>query len=352
MFIKDLVSIVTPCYNGEKYLANYFEAIISQSYHKIEIIIVNDGSTDNSEKIIKYWEAKVLERGYLLKYIYQANGGLPNAINTGLKYVSGEFLIWPDCDDQVYPKNSIEIRVDFFKKNKEIGIVRGKAELVHENNPNKILHLIRPRKLETNNMFLDMIFEKTYITPGTYMIRTSYLKKANPKMKIYDENRAGQNWQILLPLVYRFTVGFVDNVVHRYFYHATSMSHNIDIDDKYNWKVNHYLKHKEILFQTIKSMKIPEEDLLISLIQQKYDQMNYLFAVKYNNTENLLINYKLLANKNSNVIEKRLISLSIFLKHTLILKIYIYIKEKKSHIISAVNNRLNNNYYKKKKQNR
>jgi len=339
MFIKDLVSIVTPCYNGEKYLDNYFHAILSQTYNNIEIILVDDGSTDNSKKKIQYWEPKIIKRGYSLKYVHQKNGGLPNAINAGLKHVKGEFLIWPDCDDCIYPNNSIEIRVDFFNKNKNIGIVRGKAEYVHENNPNKVLYYIKPNHRETNDMFMDIIFERTYITPGTYMVRTSYLKEVNPLMKIWDKNRAGQNWQMLLPLVYKYQVGFVNNVVHRYFYHPTSMSHNIDHKDKYKWHKDHYKKHKEILYETIKSIHTQDEEQLLFLIDEKYNKMNFMFAVKYNSIENLSINYKLLPRESFTAFERLFISLSFLLKSVLIIKTLLYVETKANAFVRKLSRR-------------
>ncbi len=86
-------SFIVPVYNTEKYLKKCLDSILKQKIKDYEIIVVNDGSTDNSEKIIK---------GYLtkkLKYIYQKNEGLSSARNTGVLNATGKFLIFVDSDD-------------------------------------------------------------------------------------------------------------------------------------------------------------------------------------------------------------------------------------------------------------
>ena len=97
--IKDLVSIIIPCYNCEKYLNRLLDSILIQDYKFIEILIVNDGSIDNIERIILSYMIKFSERNINLIYINQSNSGQSSALNNALKFISGEFLIWPDSDD-------------------------------------------------------------------------------------------------------------------------------------------------------------------------------------------------------------------------------------------------------------
>ena len=111
--MNKLVSAVSPCYNGETYITRYFEAMLKQTYRPIEIILVNDGSTDKTEEIIMSYKGKLEESGITLKYIKKQNEGLGAAINDGLKHTEGEYLIWPDTDDVLFPE-SIEKRVSFW----------------------------------------------------------------------------------------------------------------------------------------------------------------------------------------------------------------------------------------------
>lgn len=100
-----LVSIITPCYNGENYVTPFIKSVLLQSYNNIEFIFINDGSTDNTEKIVLDYEPEFKERGIKFKYIYQENQGQATALNNGLKIFTGDYLTWPDSDDILHPDN-------------------------------------------------------------------------------------------------------------------------------------------------------------------------------------------------------------------------------------------------------
>lgn len=96
------ISIIVPVYNAELYLKECVESIINQNYHNIELILINDGSKDNSEKIcINY-----ANKDKRIKYIYQNNSGVSSARNAGLEIASGEYILFVDSDDFL-EKNAI-----------------------------------------------------------------------------------------------------------------------------------------------------------------------------------------------------------------------------------------------------
>lgn len=92
------VSIVVPVYNVENYIEKCLSSLVNQTLKEIEIIIVNDGSTDSSELIIKKFMEKYPEK---IKYFVKENGGLSDARNFGLQYVTGEYVAFLDSDDYV-----------------------------------------------------------------------------------------------------------------------------------------------------------------------------------------------------------------------------------------------------------
>ena len=98
-----LVSVITPCYNGEAFLDRYFQSVLSQSYPNIELIFVNDGSTDRSEEIALSYREWLEARGIRYLYIAQENKGISEAVNAGLRRFSGDYLTWPDSDDWMTP---------------------------------------------------------------------------------------------------------------------------------------------------------------------------------------------------------------------------------------------------------
>jgi len=92
-----LVSVIVPVFNVEKYIEKCIRSIISQTYIDLEVIIVNDGSLDDSESII----FQLMEEDNRIKYVKRKNGGLGAARNTGLNYCNGEFVCFIDSDDWI-----------------------------------------------------------------------------------------------------------------------------------------------------------------------------------------------------------------------------------------------------------
>lgn len=113
---KGLVSCTTPVYNREQYLGKMLESILNQTYPFIEMILVDDGSTDSTLEITESYKEDFAERGFGYQIIHTPHKNASAAINQGIKYLTGEFLIWPDSDDVLEPK-SVEVRVNFLTKN-------------------------------------------------------------------------------------------------------------------------------------------------------------------------------------------------------------------------------------------
>ena len=94
------ISIIVPVYNVEQYLENCIESILNQTFKDFELILVDDGSTDNSGKICDIYEKKDSR----IKVIHKNNGGLSSARNTGLDIACGKYIGFVDSDDSIHPK--------------------------------------------------------------------------------------------------------------------------------------------------------------------------------------------------------------------------------------------------------
>jgi len=108
MMTSDLVSVVIPVYNSERYLEECLDSVISQTYQNIEIIVVDDGSTDSSSDILKKYSDKV-------NVFSQKNNGLASALNLGISEMKGRWFKWFSPDDVMYSR-TIETLVDEIKK--------------------------------------------------------------------------------------------------------------------------------------------------------------------------------------------------------------------------------------------
>lgn len=199
--IKGLVSIITPCYNGEHLIGRLLESILQQDYSLIEMIVVDDGSTDGSKNAILQYKELFANKGYNLNYIYQANSGQASAINNALKYVNGEYLTWPDADDFYAAPNAISAFVEAFGNlNDDFSLVRCESKLVNEYSLDKI----KSRKfcVETERILLPILDGRESAgVAGTYMTRMAFFDKMYPSRHIYD-GRTPQNYQLILPLAY------------------------------------------------------------------------------------------------------------------------------------------------------
>jgi len=121
---EDLVSVIIPVYNSEKFLAESIESVLKQSYKNIEVIAVDDGSTDNSMKILKQFENKII-------VISQENKGLAGAMNTGMKKMRGKWLKWFSGDDILY-QNAVETLVDEARKLSDGAIIYSNWDIIDE----------------------------------------------------------------------------------------------------------------------------------------------------------------------------------------------------------------------------
>lgn len=113
---QPLVSIVIPVYNGSNYLKYAIDSALAQTYNNIEIIVVNDGSTDNGET-----EKLALSYGDSICYYAKENGGVSSAINFGIRQMKGEYFSWLSHDDQ-YSETKIERQLEVLRHGGDIAV--------------------------------------------------------------------------------------------------------------------------------------------------------------------------------------------------------------------------------------
>ena len=114
---RPLVSVIIPTYNSEIYLSESINSILSQSYTNFEIIIIDDGSTDNTRQLITKFGDRV-------QYIYQEHMGISSALNNAIKYSSGIYLSFLDADD-LWTSNKLKLQLSLIMDKPEIDMVFG-----------------------------------------------------------------------------------------------------------------------------------------------------------------------------------------------------------------------------------
>ncbi|MEZ9708135.1 glycosyltransferase family 2 protein [Vibrio breoganii] len=268
-----LVSIVSPCYNGELYITRFLESILTQDYDNIELIVIDDGSTDQTLFKMRSFEKKFEQKGYRYTVISQSNQGQAAAINLALPLVRGTYLCWPDSDDVLTP-SSISDKVSFLEKKPHINIVRSDVEFVDE----QFKHLYKAsdkHMLNTRNIFEDLILERNvYFCPGGYMVRMGYFDRVINNRKIIC-SRAGQNWQILLPVCKNNECGYLDKVTYQYVVRTGSHSRS---NVSFVQSMQKYEAHRSLLLDIVRSLGAEQYS---DVIKKKYQKKFIYLAVQH-----------------------------------------------------------------------
>lgn len=230
--MKKLVSIVTPCYNGGKFIDNYMKSLLSQDYDNCQLIFVDEGSEDNSKSKFYEYKKELEKKGFLVEYYFQKNSGQAVAVANGLKYVCGEYLIWPDVDD-LLTKDSISKKVRFLEEHKKYSIVRTNYKTVHENNINHVIELSAQKY--------------------------PYSGRSKEALYIYVQHEG---------------------------------SHSVHRNNSYEQQIIRFDKYEELIINTIKHMELKKENEYLSLVRSHYGKMKLDLAFEYRKRNDAILFYK------------------------------------------------------------
>ncbi len=259
--MKKLVSIISPCYNVAPYIKDFLDSLYNQTYKNLEIILVNDGSTDNTLDIIEAYSKKMLTANIQYRFFNQRNMGQAAAVNTALQYFTGDYLTWLDPDDKL-PLDAIEKKVSYLETHKEIGTLVSKSMSIDEVTSKTFssINRIPPKHNEKDELFFDLILGKNSTwNCGCYMVRASMFRDAMPKpLEIYAPRGIGQNMQMLLPIVYKYPIGYIDDITYIYRIRRDSHSHMTRTYEEDEKRIS---LSKTILYEIVSKMDIKKEDI-------------------------------------------------------------------------------------------
>lgn len=161
------ISIVIPAYNGERFIPQALDSVLSQSYRDYEIIVVNDGSTDQTANVLQPYQKQI-------RYVEQPNQGVAAARNHGMALAQGELVAFLDQDDVLLP-DKLALQVDCFERHPEVGIVHSGWRLVDAEG--KPLADIEPWH-EAPELDLAGWLKRMPVLLSAMMFRRSWLKQA------------------------------------------------------------------------------------------------------------------------------------------------------------------------------
>ncbi|MGV4462934.1 glycosyltransferase family 2 protein [Ornithobacterium rhinotracheale] len=265
-----MVSIIIPIYNAERYLKKCLDSVLAQSYQDFEVILVNDGSSDNSEQILEDY-CKEYEQ---LKVFSQKNSGVSEARNLGIRKAKGEYIVFIDSDDYVLP-NYIECLVKDMEQNPCDLIIHGFDKISLSNNEN--LGAIFPSDTAQRILLkspIDVLENDNSI----------FLEQGYPVSKLFKRNIIVEN-NILFPKgisIYEDTIFLL-----QYLYHCQEVYLNHIANYIYVIRSNSASNTSRSFKQTFESL-----DIMTKTIQNYFlKKIEFSQFLKYNKCIRLLATY-------------------------------------------------------------
>ena len=236
-----LVSIIIPVYNGSNYMKEAIDSALSQTYEHIEIIVVNDGSIDDTEKIAKSYGDKI-------RYFSKENGGVASALNLAIKEAKGEYISWLSHDDVYYPNKvltQIGILSSIEDKNtillSDIEMINSKSEITGK----RVLSELYPKKRINNSLFLLL---NGMVHGCTLLIKRSIFFEFN----LFDESlMTVQDYSLWFNIFKKYKTYYVDKILIQSREHP-DRGHNTLMHNTQNEQI--FLWNKMVLGLTIKEV--------------------------------------------------------------------------------------------------
>lgn len=251
--MENLVSVIIPSYNHEKYVQDTIKSIIMQTYKNIELIIVDDGSTDSTFQKIKEMKDECEKRFQRFYFETKQNEGTIATLNKLFSLAKGEYIYLIASDDMIADVDALKIQTEFLDKNNDYALVVGDNEIIDSNNnrcfwlddernitydENKAKYKTFVEFLSKNNNNFNNVNFGTYKSirpynyiPNGYLIRKSIYDKIMP----YTKEAPLEDWFLMLQLSKYGKFKFIDKILFSYRWHVsntiknTAKIHNISV---------------------------------------------------------------------------------------------------------------------------
>ena len=212
--MNPLVSVVIPVYNQERYVAEAVDSVLRQTYPDVELVVVDDGSTDRTPEILKAY-------GSRLTYMRQDNAGAATALNRGIEAARGELVGWLSSDD-VYEPTKVERQVDLFKAQPHVSLIYTDFNVI--DGAGRIVRTVRSPYYADRKEFIRRLILGNFVNGSSVIARKSTLVATglfDPAMTYHAD---ANMW---LRLLKHSDFGHVPEVLLNYRWHAGNASNNV-----------------------------------------------------------------------------------------------------------------------------
>ena len=256
MLRQPLVTMITYCYNGGRFVSNYFDAILAQTYSNIELIFFDNGSEDNTLEIAESYRERLEQKGVIVNIIhYDENQSTCMLKQRAFKEMKGEYFFGCDSDDYIDP-TYIEEMSQYLINNSDKGIVYCQLRVVEEETGEvKSIMKMVPR-YEDKEAFTDILLSRNInFTAISYMMSKKHLDIINPERKIHI-SMYGENYQVQMPFLYHNLQGYIEKPLGQYTVRRDSYSGTLDA----NKHVRALKGQEESVLATFDQMNMPDRE--------------------------------------------------------------------------------------------
>ncbi|MDD5680055.1 MAG: glycosyltransferase [Candidatus Omnitrophica bacterium] len=209
------ISVIIPTYNRANYICNAIDSVLAQTYKDFEIIVVDDGSTDNTKEILRQYDDKI-------RYFYQDNRGVSVSRNKGMREANGEYVAFLDSDD-IWMPNKLERQISYMDSNPDIGLTYSFARYYSKD---ENYEKIRPKSIAIT--IKDMIETDAVLPTSTVMLR----KKCLDCVGFFDESMFGmEDFDFWFRVAERFPINFISDIM----VHVRSFDVNLSNQNEKMW---------------------------------------------------------------------------------------------------------------------
>lgn len=217
---QPLVSVVIPCYNHERFVQDCIQSVIDQTYENIELIIIDDGSKDNSVEKIQEMRLECGKRFSRFEFRHRPNKGLSETLNESLGWCQGKYYSVLASDDQMIDKKT-ELQVIYLEKNKDCIACFGGYQLIDESN----IVIGHSKKNEKSYSFNEIFLHKHDLPAPTQMLLLSKLKEIGG----YRNGIIIEDWYMWLKLAKVGKLHYISEYLAVYRNHSENISKKIEI---------------------------------------------------------------------------------------------------------------------------
>ncbi len=197
------VSVIIPAYNKSDLTVRTVTSVLNQTYKNIEIIVVDDGSTDDTKNKLKQFNK-------IIRYIYKENSGACSARNFGINVSTGEYIGLIDCDDIYYP-DKISLCVEFFENNPDVSFIHTAANYI--DSKDRILGLCKSSLPKELGLFWDNLVLGNVVCNPTVFIKRCCFESVG----LFDESIfMPADWDMWIRIAEKFKIGYIDKPLSGY----------------------------------------------------------------------------------------------------------------------------------------